>query len=106
MTSEPRTMNDTHVESLRLSHDRGADAVREAAQEWADLCHDYDLNERGQAVMARLRAALSVPAPTLPALDAERLARALYDADPVVRSMDDARSYVAYMLREALRDAV
>lgn len=35
--------------------------LREAAQEWADLCHDYDLNERGQAVMARLRAALAGP---------------------------------------------
>ena len=33
--------------------------LREAAQEWADLCNDHDLNERGQAVMARLRAALS-----------------------------------------------
>lgn len=32
--------------------------LRVAAQEWAELCNDYDLNERGQAVMARLRAAL------------------------------------------------
>lgn len=33
--------------------------LRAAAQEWADLCHDFDLNERGQAVMGRLRRALS-----------------------------------------------
>lgn len=33
--------------------------LRGAAQEWADLCNDYDLNERGQAIMGRLRAALA-----------------------------------------------
>jgi hypothetical protein len=34
------------------------EAVREAAQSWAALCHDYDLNIIGQSEMARLRAAL------------------------------------------------
>lgn len=44
-------------------------AVEAAAQDWADLTHDYDLNDRGQAIMSRLRAALSTTPPAPGASD-------------------------------------
>lgn len=98
-----------HRESAaRLSHDRGADAYaslsRTAMDRYGDECGGYRLIaafEDPEAV-AVLRRALSVPAPTLPALDALKpYAGSDYDqvADEDHRAVWDA-------VQEALRDAV
>lgn len=69
--------------AARLSNDRGADAVHEAAQaflDWYDQPgRSYVRDGSGPATVAALRAALSVPAPTLPALDVNAVAKGLGD---------------------------
>ena len=86
-----------HEHAARLSHDRGADPVREAAMAFMShvqsLACDHGTNAGTHTTCPEamtLYAALSVPAPTLPALDAETLARAL------IRAMPGFQRYMAY----------
>jgi hypothetical protein len=109
------------LDAARLSHDRGADAKVNALL--ALIEHgDWEESEGGTVYVgpgevvvsvATLRAALSVPAPTLPALDADpgmALAGALeaahwhLDGEDVDRVIEELTKR-GYRL-EALRDAV
>jgi hypothetical protein len=107
--------SESRCSAARLSHDRGADALREAVDA---LVRDLvSVENRPLAVpiverhLPRIVAALSVPAPTLPALDVDVLYRAMQilvlnnQSTPERRHAEAvARAYET--LREALRDAV
>ena len=58
---EPRYEPMAWREGYRAAANRLPDyeATVEALRAWVDLCHDYDLNEQGQTVIAELRAALA-----------------------------------------------